>query len=308
MNNDIERCFIRKLVKVFSEGIDKYWWFDFERYIQLASRYDLDGNRLQKAIQCVEEDKGKKVVSPKTINRVLGYYNGEKEGNGEKSVTIETVKALSKALCDGDEYGLLIKIEPSSIVETMKQADEIFGTSDLNYIYRLMNTLLYELEASSFYSYKPGTKEDGFEYYDMRLQSIRNEIDSRFWNKIVARDKLYHLVDEEEALIKSCSQPGTPERWIKANPNLRYYDCVFDFMEESPQIYHQIKSGNVSTYWGQIVSFNFYPTELECMDRKSYFADLEKKNINQNSKYTEDRFYQNELVDAFRRVFEMDFS
>lgn len=175
-------------------------------------------------------------------------------------------------------------------------------------LYGLLNDVLYELEASSFYSYKPGTKEDGFEYYDMRLQSIRNEIDSRFWNKKSIREKLYHLVDEEEELIKSYSQPGAPERWVIANPNLRYYDCVFDFMEECPEIYEEIKNGNISTYWGQTVSFNFYPTEQECIERKNYFTDLETKNIKQNSKYTEDRFYQNELVNAFRRVFEMDFS
>lgn len=43
-----EKFFIRKLVKIFSEGVDKYWWFDFEKYIELASKkYDLDANKLQ---------------------------------------------------------------------------------------------------------------------------------------------------------------------------------------------------------------------------------------------------------------------
>ena len=79
-------------------------------------------------------------------------------------------------------------------------------------------------------------------------------------------------------------------------------------MEECPELYEDIKSGNITTYWGQTVGFSFLPNEQECKDRKTYFLDLEIKNAKQNNKYTEDRFYQNELVDAFQRVFEMDFS
>ena len=302
-----EKFFIRKLVKVFSEDVDKYWWFDIEKYFKLAAKYDYNGEQIHKAIECVEPDENKKVVSAKTIDRVLGYYNGIKEGKGDKSITIATAKALGKALCDGDEYGLLIKIEPSNVMLFIKEAEKLWGTSDINYIYGLMNKILYELETSTYYSYKPGTDEDGFEYYDMRLQSIRNEIDSRFWSKNEVRAKLYGLVEEIEELVKSYSQPGAPERWMKANPKLRYFDCVFDFMEQNPNIYQLVKKGNFSTGWGQTVSFNFYPTEQECIDRRKYFAELAIKNDKNNSKYSEVRFYQNELVDAFRIVFEDEF-
>ena len=171
-----------------------------------------------------------------------------------------------------------------------------------------MNTLLYELEASAYYSYKPGTEEDGFAHYDLRLQKIRNEIDRRFWNKKEIRNKLYRLVEEEEELIKSYSQPGAPERWMEANPNLRYYDCVYDFMEESPELYEQIKSGKMTMGMGQVISFSFYPTKQDCEDRADYFLNLIGKDARQNSQYSFDRFYQNELVDAFRTVFEADFA
>lgn len=306
MNN--EKYYIRRFAKVFSEGVDKYWWFDIEKYIRLASKYDLDGEKLHIAIACVTEDENQVVVSPKTINRVLGFFNGEKEGAGNKSVTINTIKALGKALCDGDEYGLLIKIEPSNVLKLMKQADELWGTSDINYIYGMMNSLLYELEASSYYSYKPGTTEDGFAYYDMRLQTIRNEIDSRFWNKKESREKLYKLAEEEEVLIKSFSQGCAPERWIEANPKLRYFDCVFDFMVENAELYEAIKNGDLSTGWGQILSFNFYPTQQEYEERKEYFKQLLIKDTKQNKQSSIDRLYQNELVDAFRTVFENEFA
>lgn len=303
-----EKLYIRRFTKVFSEGLNKYWWLDMEKYIRLASKYDLAGNRLRSAIECAEEDKGKAKISAKTIDRVRGYIYGEKEGTGDKAVSINTIKALGKALCDGDEYGLLIKIEPSNIKNIMKEGEEIWGTNDINYIYGLMNTILYELEASSYYSYKPGSDEDGFEYYDLRLQNIRYEIDRRFWNKKGIRDKLYRLVEELEELIKSYSQPGSPERWVKANPKLRFYDCVFDFMEESPELYERIKAGQVTLKTGQVMSFRFYPTEEECAERRAYFAVLQEKSSRHNSQYTFDRFYQNELIDAFRIVFEEDFA
>jgi len=306
MGNEIEKLFLSKFKKVYSEGVDRFWWLDVDKYVRLAAKYDLKGARLRMAIECVEEDESK-IPSAKTIDRVLGFYSGEKEGKGNKSVTIDTVKALGKALCDGDEYGLLIKIEPSNVLMIIKQAEELWGTSDLNHIYSLLSSLIYELEASSYYSFKPGTLEDGFEYYDMRLQSIRHEIDSRFWNKKDIRNKLYRLVEETEELIKRCSRPGTPERWLKANYKLRYYDCVFDFIEACPELYKSIKNGDMGMCQGQIISFSFYPTEQECIDRKCYFAELITKNVKQNSKYSEERFYQNELVDAFRLVFESDF-
>jgi len=169
-----------------------------------------------------------------------------------------------------------------------------------------MNTLLYELEASSYYSYKPGTNEDGFQYYDMRLQNIRKEIDCRFWNKNSIRNKLYHLVEEEEFLIKNCDHPGVPERWERANPKLRYFDCVFDFIENNPEVYERIKAGSLQTNTGITISFKFYPTKEECFERKLYLKKITDKNICQNTHYSYDRIYQNEVVSAFRKVFEAD--
>lgn len=305
---DKEKLYIRRFTKVFAEGVNKYWWLDMEKYLRLASKYDFNGKRLQTAIECAEEDETKALVSAKTIDRVRGYIVGEKEGKGDKSITIDTIKALGKALCNGDEYGLLMQIEPSNVQMVIKEAEEIWGTNDINYIYGLMNKLLYELEVSCYYSYRPGTNEDGFTYYDTRLQNIRNEIDSRFWSKKDIRDKLYRLVEEEEELIKSYTQPGAPERWMKANPRLRFYDCVFDFMEESPELYEQIQRGEFATGIGQIVSFHFYPTEEECEARRMYFAELAEKSAKQNSKYSFERFYQNELIEAFRIIFEAEFA
>lgn len=310
-----EKYFVRRFLKILGdEAADTYYWFDIEKYISLAAKYEFKGKLLKTKIELVENDLAK-IPSYKTIERVKGFFDGEKESGNkkgkmcikDKAITFETAKELSKALCDGDEYGLLIKIERSSILNVLEQAEEIWGANDLNHIYGMMNKLLYELESSSYYSYRPGTEEDGFVYYDMKLQNIRTEIDARFWNKKSIKDKLYRLVEEEEILIKSYSQPGAPERWIVANPKLRFFDCVFDFIEENPELYEVIRSGNLSTNDGLVISFNFYPTKQECEERKKYFSEAMTKNWKQNSQYSMDRLYQNELVNAFGLVFENDF-
>lgn len=301
-----EKYYLRRLAKVLSDEYDKFFWFDIEKYIRLAAKYDFKPKNLRIQIECAEEEKD--IPSEKTIGRVLGYFNAEIESGKDKAIEIKTAKALGKALCDGDEYGLLIPITKASIMSVVKQAEELWGTSDINYIYGLMNTLLYELEVSSFYSYKPGTEEKGFDYYDMRLQTIRQEIDSRFWQRKNIRDNLYRLVEEEEDIIKSCSHPYAPKRWIEANPKLKFYDCVFDFIEESPELYELIKRGKIKTGQGLTISFNFYPTGEECQERREYFADLHNKAAKRNYQYTYDRYYQNELVDAFRIVFESEFA
>lgn len=310
-----ELYYIRRFVKVIGdEATDTYYWFDIEKYISLAAKYEFKGTLLKTKIELVEDDLAR-VPSYKTIERVKGFFDGEKESgskNGklcikDKPITFETAKELGKALCDGDEYGLLIKIERSNILNILKEAEEMWGSNDLNCIYKMMNKILYELVVSSYYSYKPGTEEDGFSYYDMELQSIRTEIDARFWNKKSIKDKLYRLVEEEELLVKSYTQPGIPDRWIRVNPKLRFYDCVFDFMENDPELYETIKNGYISTANGLVVSFNFYPTEQECEEREKYFSEIMTKNCKQNSQYSLDRLYQNELVEAFSKVFENDF-
>ena len=171
-----------------------------------------------------------------------------------------------------------------------------------------MNKIIYELESSSYYSYKPGTEEDGSKYYDERLQRIREEIDSRFWDKKDIRKKLYRIVEEEEELIKSYSVPGAPERWIKCNPKIKFFDCVFDFIEDNPELYEKIKSGKLLTEDGLIVKFNFCPTKEECIARKEYFENIEEKNKSGNLNYSIDRLYQNELANTLVNVFKNDFN
>lgn len=263
-----------------------------------------EGTLLDKAILwCEEQGLVLDAVNANLPEIIAGYGNDSRKIFADwyiddKSMNLQDFVVVSdKEMLHGKAEG-----------NVMKKTEGILGTNDINYIYGLMNKLLCELEESEFYSYKPGTDEDGVEFYNMRLQNIRNEIDSRFCSKKDIRDKLYRLVEEEEELIKSYTQPGAPDRWMKANPRLRFYDCVFDFIEECPELYEQIRRGEVVTGIGEAMSFNFYPTEEECEARRRYFAELAEKSAKQNSGYSFERLYQNELVDTFRIIFEAEFA
>lgn len=305
MNQD--KYIVRIFKKVFSEGSNRYW-FDIPKYISIRDSLSLNATQMKNKVELAEEDQSKQ-RSVKSIIRVNKFCEGDVASldGKDQSVTIETIKVLGKALCN-DEYAFLILIEPQNILQTMELLDNIVGKSDLKYIYSLMNKIIYELESSSYYSYKPGTEEDGSKYYDERLQRIREEIDSRFWNKKDIRKKLYRIVEEEEELIKSYSVPGAPERWIKCNPKIKFFDCVFNFIEDNPELYEKIKSGKLLTEDGLIVKFNFCPTKEECIARKEYFENIEEKNKSGNLNYSIDRLYQNELANTLVNVFKNDFN
>lgn len=294
-----ENYFIRTFTKVFKEETGKYWWINVFRLIEETSKYNYDEMKILRKIELTEEDENKKIAHPKTIKRAIQFCQGYVVGKEKKdpSVTIETIKAMGKALCH-DENAFLIEIEKHNIIQVLQQSEEIYGNNDISYIYRLMNTLLYALEPTSYYSFAMGTQEDGFDYYDARIQEIRREVDNRFWNHSEIRDKLYKLLEDEETFIKSYSRPGVPERWMVYNPHLRYFDCVYDFIEKAPELYEQIKNS-------KILHFSFYPDETECRARKEYFDALREKN--ERLQYSIDRCYQNEVVEAFRLVFNSEF-
>lgn len=315
--NEQEHIFIRKLAKVIGEDEkSRYFWFSYQHFIELYAKLDFDYEKLKAKYELAETDLDKAFPDKRTIARVMGYFRGEKMSEEKKGkryvrdmpIELRTAKALGMALCDGDPYGLLLEIETTNILKITEEANELWGARDLDHIYGMMNNILYDLEPSSYYWYIPGTEEDAYQYYDMRLQSIRHEIDVRFRGKNEERSKLYTLVEELEQQVKSCSHPGACERWVRANKRLRYFDCVYAFVEANPELYESIQNGEIHMENGNTISFNFYPTEQECKERKEYFDEMFAKSQKLNIKFSEERLYQNELIEAFRTVFEADFS
>ena len=146
------------------------------------------------------------------------------------------------------------------------------------------------------------------EFFEKKIWAIRKEIDNRFWNNREYCEKLHQLADDVEHLVCVCEIPGVAERWYKVNPKLRYFDCVFQFIEETPDLYQQIKQGKFNDEEGFQIGFCFDPDEAEIERQKQYFAEQKEKARRNHMKFSKTRLYQREVAAAFREMFQREFS
>jgi len=278
---------IRKYSKIFSEG-NKQYFFDVPKYMKILLEKGYSAEMITTKIELIIEDE-QKLKSPRTIARVREFSEGS-----DNSVKIDTIKLVGAALA-GDEYAFLEEINLSHLAKVMQEVD-VKEIDDLKVIYGMMQKIILEYELSCAYNYRPGTKiEDGFEYYDIELEKIRGEIFIRFIHNADYRRRLCKILGELEEFVKSYSIPGTNQRWSEISPELKYFDCVFYFIENAPEIFYKIDN--------TALHFSFIPTQKEINDRNNYFAKIEKENFEKNLKYSAERIYQNQLVETLEQVF-----
>jgi hypothetical protein len=116
-------------------------------------------------------------------------------------------------------------------------------------------------------------------------------------------EKLHNLIDETECFVKSYTRPGTVDRWVEINPRLVFfYDVVFDLMEElDEETYSKMQQG--LTWFG----FRFYPDEEFIEARKEYFEKINQRNAVQHLNYSEERIFQDEMLNTLKYVLLNDF-
>lgn len=87
--------------------------------------------------------------------------------------------------------------------------------------------------------------------------------------------------------------PGMPPdvvfQW-GINPNLIYFDRVFDLMEKYPETYMEITS--------------HYPGPELVTERNAYFEKIKERNERENLNWSKERFYQEELLNTLKLLFE----
>lgn len=282
---------IRKYSKIFTEGRKQYF-FDVPKYMKILLDKGYSAEAITAKIELIIEDE-QKLKSSRTIARVREFSEGSYH-----SVNIETIKLVGVALA-GDEYAFLEEVNLTYLAKVMEEA-ETKETDELKVIYRMMQKIILEYEISCAYNYRPGTQmEDGFEYYDLELENIRSEIYVRFMSNEDYRNRLCKILGELEEFVKSYSIPGTNSRWLEISPELKYFDCVYQFIEETPDIFDKIENS--------VIHFSFIPTQKEIKERNEYFAKIIKESYQKNLKYSEERIFQNQLVESLEQIFIHDF-
>lgn len=224
--------------------------------------------------------------------------------NMKDSTILETIKALGKMLAN-NMYEYLIIVNEGAYTNknkemTLKKKMDI-SYIDLKEIYSMMNEIVYKIVPSDHYNFIPQTTHDGKEYFEEEIYKIKKEIDNKFLDKISISNKLNNILRELEIFVKSYSIPGVVERWKSLNPNLNYFDVVYDLIKDELDLYNSVKNQEYS------ISFSFYPTPENIQKREMYFKNIEDEDRKNNHQYTYSRIFQNEVINTLKIVMHNDF-
>lgn len=158
-------------------------------------------------------------------------------------------------------------------------------------------------EETECYNCVPGDKsQDIWEYMENQFFAVREIVATLLLGEKEVAEKLNAIINETEYFVKKCERPGTVLRWKQINPNLLYFDSAFDLMEElDEEAYLSIQRGLTD------IRLALYPDEKLIKERKVYFDKINRDNEDNNLRYSEERIFQNEMINTLVLVFENDF-
>lgn len=170
-------------------------------------------------------------------------------------------------------------------------------------VYGMLWDVLAQYEKTDCYNELPGGENGGniWDYMGDKLLNIRKTIDTLFLGEDDIRGKITRIVDETEQFIRSYERPGVVKRWRRIKPQILFFECAFDLMENCPNMYKEISWGFTD------LKLACYPDDTLVEARKRYFGEAKKKIEDGNLQYSEDRVFQNELLRTLTLVFENDF-
>lgn len=184
----------------------------------------------------------------------------------------------------------------------LKESKDLCGGA-VNIVSDMLFDILACYEASDCFNRIPGTEDtDGaWSYFEGELGKVRKELEAQFPGKRDSEDfrKLEKIINETEIFIKSCEVPGVVDRWRVINPQINYFDCVFDLINELG-----METARQLNNEGRLA---FIPSPYDIEARNKYFAEKAKLSSEGNLQYSETRIFQNELLRTLAMVFGKDF-
>ena len=211
--------------------------------------------------------------------------------------SIETVKKYGKFLM-GDEYALLKQIPDNRGEQSEELHSDLVKT-----VFGMLYDILALYETSDSFNCIPGTDDtDGaWRHFEGLIGDVRKKLTADCLGK---RDsdtyqKLERIIDETEVFVKSYSVPGVVKRWRAINPQINFFDCVFDIIDELG-----METARALNRAGRLA---YFPSDFAIKARDMYFAEKAVQNVEGNLRYTETRLFQNELLQTLAMVFEKDF-
>lgn len=222
----------------------------------------------------------------------IGIYPGETEENPLKDGTVlSLVRGIGTFF---GEEGAFLKVVDVVDEEGQKQEKK---KEKIREIVAMIDGVLRQIDKSSQYNCVPdGSGDDGWGYYDDCLEAMEHKLVALFCGEEDVEERLKNLIEETRIFVRSFSRPGVAQRWCEISPEILYYDCVYDVLEENIDVYESVKE-----------LFAFQPTEAQVKARRKYFDAVYEKNAKNNTQYSEDRLFQEEVLRTFGKVVRHDF-
>ncbi len=173
-------------------------------------------------------------------------------------------------------------------------------------VYQELRALLSLLEETEYFNKVPkGEKaaensngDDAVRYVERKIAEIRKSVEPLFPEEEEIVRKLDQIIDETEHFTKQYEIPGVVTRWKQINPQLLYFDCAFEIMEECPENYTNMCRGLTN------IHLSCYPDSELIAARKAYFERIRENDRLHNREYSEDRAFQEELLHTLELLFE----
>lgn len=278
----------------------------FQNYEENGIEYFYDRSEFKRAFDTARLQKGitgeelRWLISDETgisADTILNHLRSVGTRSASNPDSIETVKKYGKFLM-GDEYALLKRIPVSR-----GEQSEGLHSDPVKTVFGMLYDILALYETSNCFNCIPGTDDmDGaWEYFEGLIGNVRKKLTADLLGQRDSAEyqKLECIIDETEVFIKSYSVPGVVKRWRAINPQINFFDCVFDLIDELG-----METARALNSAGR---FAFFPSDFVIKARDMYFAEKAVRNVEGNLQYTETRLFQNELLQTLAMVFENDF-
>ena len=144
-------------------------------------------------------------------------------------------------------------------------------------------------------------EEDPQEFISRRIGEIRKSVESLFLGERKFARKLNQIIDETEHFTKQYARPGVVIRWKQINPQLLYFEDAFEIMENNPELYLKMRRGLTN------LRLSCYPDSELVAQRDVYFTKAKEDYERNNLEYSEERIFQDELLNTLTLLFEDEF-
>lgn len=232
-------------------------------------------------------------LSPESVRKHISGCNTPND--------IKTIYGYGEFLECGKKYAFL-KLHESDGTFAEKAQDILaydnFVKNCVNAVYSAIIKVISEYSESDCFNFAPDDSE-ALIYYRRKVDKIEEMIQQLNGHDDLANEML-SVTHAIKRIICTCNFPGVPNSWYSINPNLRFYTAGFSIMVENPDVYKKLKNRET---W---IRLEYYPEESEMELYYEYFTSLHEENDKNNYHYNINDFFQQELINTIKIIFETD--